>query len=333
LTVYDHENEPYWGAIIALYKQDGRVIGQGFTNGNGQLDIYGADEGDILRAAAFDGGLAGSTTVGTEMNLTLSLAPVGGLAVQATGGIPHMRVVAEPSQTPNQIDLLISLRNFGTGADPSVIVTEPGSEAGYAPTLSYSPGTDTYEGEISFSAAERGMGRIRAVGAVGSSLVRLQSTYRLQRTSNISPTTLFSNDGNVSLHLGPGSLPGDEAYFVVMPPGAVPGPLPDGLLLVGDPYGITASGALITLEKPGLLMLHYDGMLVNLSSTPEGLGIYRWNPTSEIWQAIPGSLDEEQKAMVAPITALGIYALMAPDGSWTDPPLKETFLPIIFKDL
>ena len=51
LTVYDPEEEPYWGAIVALYKQDGRVIGQGFTDGNGRLEVYGADEGDILRAA------------------------------------------------------------------------------------------------------------------------------------------------------------------------------------------------------------------------------------------------------------------------------------------
>jgi len=331
LTVYGPQGR-YWGAIVALYKQDGRVIGQGFTDSNGRLDIYGATEGDILRVASFDGGLSANGTVSTEMDITLILEPVGGIAAQMAGGIPHMRVVAEPSQDPSQIDLLVFLQNFGPGADPNVLVTEPGSEAGYAPTLSYSPGTDTYEGEISFSATERGMGRIRAVGEVGGDLVRLQSTYRLQQVVNDQSQGVYSNDGNLSLHLDPGSLPGNEAYLVVMPPGAVPGPLPAGLVLLGNPYDVTASGALVTLEKPAVLKLHYDKSLVRSSSAPEGLGIYRWDPISETWQEVPGSLDEEQKAMVASVTTLGTYALLAPPGPWMEPLPNEVFLPIVIKN-
>ena len=63
----------------------------------------------------------------------------------------------------------------------------------------------------------------------------------------------------------------------------------------------TASGALVELEKPAILKLHYDGALINQSSAPEGLGIYRWNPNSEMWQAVPGGLDEEQRAVVASV--------------------------------
>jgi YVTN family beta-propeller protein len=326
LTVYG-PHEPYWGAIVALYKQNGRVIGQGFTDKNGRLDIYGADEGDIVRAASFDGGLAGSVTVTTEMTITLILEPVGGLTAQVVDAPPHMRVVAEPSQDPNQIDLLVFLQNFGPGADPSVVVTEPGSEVGHAPTLSYSPAIGTYEGQISFSATERGMGRIRAVGAVGGSLVRLQSTYRLQRIVNEQSHDVYSDDGNLSLYLEPGSLPGSDAYIVVMPPGAVPGPLPDRLVLVGDSYDVTASGAMVELEKSVVLKLHYDGALINQSSVPEGLGIYRWDPNSEMWQVVPGSLDEEQKAVVTTVMTLGTYALMAPPGPWVD----VIFLPLILK--
>ncbi len=331
LTIYGPDGEGYWGAIVALYKQDGRVIGQGFTDGNGRLSIYGADEGDTLRAASMDGGLAGSVTVGTEMSLTLTLSPVGGLAVQTVGGIPHMRLIAEPSD-PGQIDLLVFLQDFGPGADPSVIVTEPGNKAGYAPTLSYSPGSDMYEGEINFSATERGMGHIRAMGAVGGNLVRLQSTYRLQRVINNQGHDVYSNDGNLSLHLEPGSLPGEEAYLVVMPPGAVPGSLPDGLLLVGDPYDVTVSGALVALEKPAVLKLHYDGALVASSSAPGGSGIYRWDPNGETWQEIGGSLDEEQKAIAASVTTLGTYALLAPPGPWNKPLQDVIFVPVVLKD-
>jgi hypothetical protein len=172
------------------------------------------------------------------------------------------------------------------------------------------------------------MWRIRARGAVGDSLVRLQSTYRLQRVLSDRSHDVYSDDGNLSLHLEPGSLLGDEAYFVVMPPGAVPGPLPAGLVLVGDPYDVTASGALVTLEQPAILTLRYDGTLVTLSSAPEGLGIYRWNPIGETWQAVPASLDEGQRVMAAPVTALGTYALLAPPGPWMR---NLVFLPLVLK--
>jgi len=239
-----------------------------------------------------------------------------------------MRVVAEPSLDPSRVDLLVFLQGFGSGADPSVVVTEPGSEVGYAPTLSYSPGSGTYEGQISFSATERGMGRIRAVGAVGGGLVRLQSTYRLQRVLNDQSSDVYSDDGNLDLHLEPGSLLGDEAYVVVMPPGALPGPLPEGLVLVGDPYDVTGSGALVTLEKPAVLKLRYDGALVTSASAPEGLGTYRWDPDGKRWQAVEGELDEEQRVMVAPVDTLGAYALLAPPGLWM---CNHVFLPLILK--
>jgi hypothetical protein len=260
------------------------------------------------------------------MGLTLRLVPVGGLAAQATGGIPHMRVIAEPSLDPGQVDLLVFLQNFGPGADPEVIVTEPGGDVSHTPFLSYSPTTGAWTGKVSFSATELGMGRIRAAGAVGSSLVRLQSTYRLQRVLDGRRHDVYSDDGNLSVHLEPDSLPGSEAYLVVMSPGALPGPLPAGLVLVGDPYAVTASGALATLERPAVLKLRYDGALLNSVSTPEELRIYRWHPSDATWRPIGGSLDEEQKAMVVPTTILGTYALLAPPR-----PPSRVFLPFVLK--
>jgi hypothetical protein len=60
--------------------------------------------------------------------------------------------------------------------------------------------------------------------------------------------------------------------------------------------------------------------------------IYRWDPTGETWQAMPSNLDEEQKAMVAPVTTLGTYALLAPPGSWMESLPYGVFLPIILKN-
>jgi hypothetical protein len=331
--VLDSSNHGYRGAIVALYKQRGnRVIGQGFTDNSGRLDIYGAEPGDTVRAASFDGGLAGSVILEADPNATLRLVSIGGLAAQAAGAIPHMQVVATPAPPaapgePERIELLVSLQGFGPGADPSVVVTAPGSEIGNAPALSYSPTTGAYEGRISFSATTLGQGHIRTVGSVGNSLVRLQSTYRLQRVANSTNASVFSNDGNLELHVDSGGLPGSETYAVVMPPGALPGPLPGGLALVGDAYDVTASGA-ATLQKPALLSLHYDKALVSGAAPPAGLKIYRWNPTSSTWQPIGGTLDLEHRAITAQVTALGTYALLAPPGDWQKP-MSLNFLPLV----
>ena len=88
-----------------------------------------------------------------------------------------------------------------------------------------------------------------------------------------------------------------------------------------------------TLEQPAVLKLRYDGALVTSASAQEGLGIYRWDPNSEEWQAVGGSLDEAQRAMVAPVATLGTYALMAPPGPWNQVPLNTVFLPIVLKQM
>jgi len=75
LTVYGPNGEAYGGANVSLHEQDGQIIEQGFTNYDGQLDIYGAAEGDTLQAISLDGGLRGSVTVGTGTSLTLILEP------------------------------------------------------------------------------------------------------------------------------------------------------------------------------------------------------------------------------------------------------------------
>jgi hypothetical protein len=274
-----------------------------------------------------DGGLAGSVAVGAGTDLTLTLAPVGRLRAPHEDKIPHMRVIAEPSTDPSQIDLLVSLQDFGPSADPDVSITEPSTGASHSPlTWNYSPTQDTYESQVSFSIAKQGTWRIRAIGTVSNRVVRLHSTYRLQRVLNNQEQDVFSDDGNLSLHLPPDSLPGDEAYFVVMPPGALPGSAPAELMLVGDPYDVTASGALTALQQPAVLKLRYDALLSS-SLAPQTLGIYRWDPIRDSWDPVPGELDEGQRMLAATVTTLGTYALLAPP-----PPLQNPiFLPIILQ--
>jgi hypothetical protein len=326
LTVYQPNGVPLRNAIVALYRKSGRVIGQGLTDNNGRIDLYGAGKEDVVRAASFDGGLAGDATVSATQSMIITLRRVGGLTTQATGAIPHMQIIALPGQSPDQIELLIRLKHFDANTRPSVLITAPGSQVGFAPILSHRPITDTYEGQASFDATERGTGRIQVFGKANGDVVSLQSTYRLQRVVNSQGNDAYANDGNLDLRLEEGALPGSETYMVVMPPGAIPGLLPAGLTLIGDLYDVTASWA-ATLDEPALLTLHYDKALVTGAETPAGLKIYRWNPNSASWQAVGGTIDPAQRAVTAQVTALGTYALLAPLGSWAAP-RWEVFLPL-----
>jgi len=162
---------------------------------------------------------------------------------------------------------------------------------------------------------------------VDGRLVRLHVTYRLQQVLNSKSSDVHASDGNVSLHLDPGSLPGNSAYLAIMPPGAAPGPLPEGWVLVGDPYDVPASGAVVALEKPAVLKLRYDTMLLLPSLALDQLAIHRWDPNDGTWHPVPGTVDAGQQAVSAPITTLGPYALLAQEAT-----SERVFLPVVLRN-
>ena len=96
---------------------------------------------------------------------------------------------------------------------------------------------------------------------------------------------------------------------------------------------VTFSGSLTSLERPAMLKLHYDSQLVSPSVITTGLRLHWWDPANQTWQAVTGgSTDEARQAVVTPVTRLGTYALLAPSGSWIEPPPNVQFLPVILKN-
>ncbi len=329
LTVINPDGAGHRGAIVALYKRDGRVIGQGFTNGAGQLSVYGAEPGDVLRAASADGALGGRIDVGASLDLVLPLRTVGSAGLATDGALPHLRLVAAPGPAgAGQIELLILLQNFAPDTDPTVLISAPDSDISRSPELSYSAVREGYEARISFSATARGSGQLRADRRVGGDRAVIQTFYRLQRIEPRGAWEVFSNDGNLWLNGGPGSLPGQESYLVVMAPGSLPGAPPTGHVVVGEPYDITASGAVVSLEQPAVLSLRYDDALVN-GRLPAGLNIFHWNPTQRTWEPVTSRVDEAQRTLVAEVRTLGMYVLFAPAGPWTEARPGRVALPLV----
>lgn len=327
LTALGPDGAPYPGVIIALYKQDGRVIGQGFTDLAGQITIFGAEVGDLVRGATFDGAMACQVTIRDAGELICRLQPVQmGASLSGAEGVPHLRLIPAPSATAGRVDLLIGLQNFPPDSGPFAYITEPGSDISRSPLLAYSPERGAFEARISFSTGQTGNGQLWADRRAGGDRPVLQTSYRLQRIDNRLTSEVFSNDGNLRLFLEAGSLPGAASDLIVMAPGAVPGPLPAGLALLGAPYDITASGAVVALERPGALSLHYDSAVAQ-GRPPESIGLYRWDPAERQWRALPSVADPESGRRTASITALGTYALLAA-GEPIQAPLK-VHLPLL----
>jgi hypothetical protein len=311
---------PQQGALVALYKPDRRVIGQGFTDAGGALTLYGASPGDTVRVATLDAGLTGSVVIGADRAIAVRLAPPAKTQPKSDAP-PHIQVVAEPSPGAGQVNVVVTLAQFDPGAAPSVLVTPPGSDVGRTPQVSYSPATGDYRAQLTIDAGNRGTGHVQVVGRAGGSVVQLQTSYRVQAVRADEVEDIFADDGNFHLSLSAGSVPGALAYAVVAPPGAAPGPFPAGLVPVGDLYTVSVSGAVAALEKPALLRMHYDPQ--RLAGLDGGaVQLYRWDPAAARWEAVTSTHDADHHALAAPVRLLGTYALLAP------PPPLRIFLPL-----
>jgi hypothetical protein len=128
------------------------------------------------------------------------------------------------------------------------------------------------------------------------------------------PTTgaapVVSNDNNLEMTLSDNSLQAD-AYALVMSTNAAPGSIPSGHQLVGQPYSVRASGAVVTSTKPMLLKLFYTDTTLG-DVDPHTLSVLRWNSVSREWDDLGGSLDDLIENSVSTTTErFTAYALMA----------------------
>jgi hypothetical protein len=90
---------------------------------------------------------------------------------------------------------------------------------------------------------------------------------------------------------------------------------------VGNAYAIRFSGSRSILEKPAVLKLFYPP---DLAGGLAGLGIYRWDPAARMWEALGGELDAGQRSVAVRFDRVGIYALLAVEGT-----TRRAYLPII----
>ncbi len=162
------------------------------------------------------------------------------------------------------------------------------------------PGTLTDEGEIALTAALDS----------GDTLDTGPIHFRRFFVPTTGAAPIVSGDNNLEMTLTDDSLPVD-AYALVMTANSVPGPMPLGHQLVGQPYSVRASGAIITSTRPMLLKLFYtDTTLGDLD--PHTLSVLQWDPVSMEWDDSGGNLDDVIENSVSTTTdRFTVYTLMS----------------------
>jgi hypothetical protein len=327
LTVRNPQNQPVHNALVALYTTAEGItiaIDQGLTDREGRIAIYGAVKDDVIRAATFDGALAGAVKVGNDTNYQLALAPtaITGLAAQVGPATPYLNLI--PGTEGDTLTLEVHGALAGSLPLDAVVIPGQGGGSPQFTALVYNPGPEAYSGQVSFTGVGLGSGALRASGLAGGQAVSLNSNYNLQQVQAATRTTLYSEDGNFELHIPPNGIPAANAFATVLPTGYIPAPLPAGKQVIGSAYEVRLSGALTELEKEGLVRLHYH---------PDVMGIYTdtaifyWEASQEAWQERGGEAGEVDNALAVPVRRLGIYALlgMATSGN------NRIYLPIITK--
>jgi hypothetical protein len=133
--------------------------------------------------------------------------------------------------------------------------------------------------------------------------------------------TINSIDGSLQLALVSTDTFPSEAYVVVVPSYAPPGPPPLGHRLVGCAYSVRASGARLVADRPMDLRLFYNETTL-AGADRHTLAIFVWDVFNKHWDNLGGRLSYDQidstRNYLSVVTPhFGTYALMATP-TWRD---------------
>ncbi len=328
VVITDAEDQPISKALVALYTKtdEGTIaIDQGLSDLLGRIDVYGALADDTIKVATFNGALSGSVNVVEGQNsyqLKLSSTGARRLASATTLTTPYLNLI--PSTDGKSLNLEVHGTSEEGNLTGLLIPGEGGGNPQSTP-LAYSPTDSAFTGQVSFDGVGLGSGQVQVNGVTGGQVVQINSDYNLQQAQNSQPTSLYSEDGNFEFHLPVDGLPIIQAYGTVLPTGYVPGPLPDGLSVIGSTYEVRLSGLVNELEKDGVVRLHYHPEVMGVYSDT---AIYFWDAANREWDLQGGDPSDTDNAWSVTARQLGIYALMGVD---VTPPAGTVYLPMIVK--
>ena len=197
-------------------------------------------------------------------------------------------------------------------------------------TLRYNPGENIYDASfdgVFYPETALAEGRMAVTLTLGpdnemTANTAFLRTFVPQRQS----VDAMSQDGMVTLHLEPHSLPAD-GYILIVPTIAAPRPLPPNQQLIGQPYFIAASGSVTATLIPALLTIRCDPADLD-GADPSNLHIWAWDRSTGSWIDLGGAYSSRDHSVtvMAQHVNTHTYALMAP------PALSpRNYLPVVMR--
>jgi hypothetical protein len=311
-------------ATVSLQRSgSAEVIWQGESDANGRLEILGAGPGDTVNVfqKVGDKWAHGSVTVACPTRSNASIASSDGdLEVILTPDPFSISVSAWPGSGASEIS--ITLQTTATlAAPPDVFLQQTGMTA----TL---PITLTFDGGLwqSSAALDANWPQVGVIGVVATNTLTQTVTsflpFDISEVDASQDSRVWSSDGRAELYLPAGVL--SVGGRLSISPEGIPGPAPDGMLILGSPYTLRA-GEGVTLTGWANLSLFYDGLgdaLVRVRLF--GAALYRWDGVA--WQALDSTFDADQQYAAAPVDDFGVYALLT-----SSAPIFPVYLPVIVR--
>jgi hypothetical protein len=219
-------------------------------------------------------------------------------------------------------EISITLQTTATlAAPPDVFLQQTGMTA----TL---PITLTFDGGLwqSSAALDANWPQVGVIGVVATNTLTQTVTsflpFDISEVDASQDSRVWSSDGRAELYLPAGVL--SVGGRLSISPEGIPGPAPDGMLILGSPYTLRA-GEGVTLTGWANLSLFYDGLgdaLVRVRLF--GAALYRWDGVA--WQALDSTFDADQQYAAAPVDDFGVYALLT-----SSAPIFPVYLPVIVR--
>lgn len=311
--------EPAADIEVVLRKTD-RDIAQGKTNGNGEITILGASEGDLITVYPMGVGITfDSQPINCGSSLALNQQGLADLNfIDLEPAAFDMLVSTLPGGSANQLQIIVSAP-ADLPQPPQVTLTQHGG-AGVDIPITYNAGLTAYNGITILDATLPGSGVI--VASAENNQGQSASTFinfNLEAVDENEDSEIYSEDGMAELNIPAGSLPTGSLVTLNLAQSAAP--IPDGKVLLGGPYQISLSqGA--AFSGNGNLTLYYldfSGSLTH-ANLPSAL-IYREEAGG--WLPLPASISSQNEQMVSsPVSSAGSYAVLA---DWE----AKVFLPVV----
>jgi hypothetical protein len=193
---------------------------------------------------------------------------------------------------------------IGQGRIRFAMTYTDGSYEVLATQIPFSGGTD--EGTIALTADLEGDNEMHTS----------EVEFRRFFVPTIDAPPLVSTDNLLEMIVSDHSLPAD-VYVLIMDINAIPEPVPLGHNVVGQPYSVRSSGAIIESLHPMLLKLSYTDLTLQ-GADPHTMSIFEWDPLSRQWGELGGELDDWiGKSMTTTTENFSVYSLMSTP-RWTD---------------